>query len=461
MDTMRRDENAFGAWRVMAEAAANHPLGDSLDQAMGVDRDRITQFAGIPVAGYIPQRPAPEKQTSPTFSRSDDVRQVLRNPRQQPPQYLDEDLDCRNGLDWEYRNAGPSFNRRQPSHHQEYSTHRNDERQTPIPSQDESLRHLAEAIAGAIHSGGNNRQSRGSRGFRRPERYDGRQHWNDYLTHFEMCAELSGWSDREKATQLAASLDGQALQVLSNLPWGERLNFNHLVSALQNRFQNPHLQNLHRVQLSNRKRRENESMLQLGEDMKRLARLAYPLMTETVRDELTMEFFINSLDDVDTRWKIRQCRPKSTEEAVCYATELDSFLRMEKQKITKRVDRPHKTLRVVQSTECQEFEPEPMSEPHLCEPHFCEPEESSDEDELSDEAITEVIREIKKHMKFGRKKFQSRSSDKNPCFNCGKTGHWRNECSQPQTKPPCFNCGKTGHWSTECSEPLVTEPVFI
>ncbi len=150
----------------------------------------------------------------------------------------DEDIGHRNGLIQDYRNPDPFFNRKQPPHHQEYYSHRNgvdQERQTPIPLQGEYLRHLAEAIAGAINSATSNRQSQSPKGFRRPERYDGRQHWNDYLTHFEMCAELSGWNDREKATQLAASLDGQALQVLSNLRREERLKVNHQVKAVQSR----------------------------------------------------------------------------------------------------------------------------------------------------------------------------------------------------------------------------------
>lgn len=38
------------------------------------------------------------------------------------------------------------------------------------------------------------------------------------------------------------------------------------------------------------------------------------------------------------------------------------------------------------------------------------------------------------------------------CFNCGKEGHWRWECTSPRgTNSACFKCGKAGHWMKNCN----------
>ena len=40
----------------------------------------------------------------------------------------------------------------------------------------------------------------------KPATYDGTGHWADYKAHFDACAEINGWTDREKGLYLAVSL---------------------------------------------------------------------------------------------------------------------------------------------------------------------------------------------------------------------------------------------------------------
>src|SRR3954471_18327806 len=40
------------------------------------------------------------------------------------------------------------------------------------------------------------------------------------------------------------------------------------------------------------------------------------------------------------------------------------------------------------------------------------------------------------------------------CYNCGETGHRRNECKSGEKK--CFKCGKTGHIASDCRVKIVT-----
>ncbi len=40
----------------------------------------------------------------------------------------------------------------------------------------------------------------------KPATFDGSGSWSDYKAHFEVCAQLNGWPEREKGMHLAVSL---------------------------------------------------------------------------------------------------------------------------------------------------------------------------------------------------------------------------------------------------------------
>ena len=51
---------------------------------------------------------------------------------------------------------------------------------------------------------------------RKPAAFDGTTSWRDYIVHFDMMAELNCWNDETKLLELATSLRGIALSVLSD-----------------------------------------------------------------------------------------------------------------------------------------------------------------------------------------------------------------------------------------------------
>jgi hypothetical protein len=44
----------------------------------------------------------------------------------------------------------------------------------------------------------------------KPEPYDGGEDWEEYIFHFEICAELGKWHETDKVLALAAALRGPA-----------------------------------------------------------------------------------------------------------------------------------------------------------------------------------------------------------------------------------------------------------
>jgi len=140
-----------------------------------------------------------------------------------------------------------------------------------------------------------------------------------------MLADLSGWNEMEKVTYFPINLKGPALTVLSNLPARSRSDYATLTAALDSRFGGAHQAELNRARLRNRRRRRDEGLPELAEDIERLARLAYPNADLSMLEVLGKDQFIDALPQEDMRLRIRQMRPSSLREALEHALELESY----------------------------------------------------------------------------------------------------------------------------------------
>jgi hypothetical protein len=72
----------------------------------------------------------------------------------------------------------------------------------------------------------------------KPDKFDGSTSWVNFKSHFEICAELNGWTLTEKGMYLDVALRGQAQSVLGNLPTEDRCNYMYrlLSKALEESF---------------------------------------------------------------------------------------------------------------------------------------------------------------------------------------------------------------------------------
>ena len=70
----------------------------------------------------------------------------------------------------------------------------------------------------------------------KPECFDGKDDWKEYMTHFENCAELGRWHGRIKLMYLSASLKGQARTFYMSLPAEDKGTYTALVYSLGQRF---------------------------------------------------------------------------------------------------------------------------------------------------------------------------------------------------------------------------------
>ena len=164
----------------------------------------------------------------------------------------------------------------------------------------------------------------------KPATFDGKSSWIDFRSHFDICAELNGWTEQEKGLHLAVSLRGSAQSILGNLHSNSKKDFTSLCRALEERFAPANQTELYRAQLRERRQKATETIPELGQDIRRLTNLAYSSAPIDVRETLAKEQFIDALFSSDMRLRIKQSRPRDLNEAICHAVELDAFNNAEK-----------------------------------------------------------------------------------------------------------------------------------
>ncbi|KAJ8019353.1 hypothetical protein HOLleu_42118 [Holothuria leucospilota] len=147
-----------------------------------------------------------------------------------------------------------------------------------------------------------------------------------------MVAELHRWSGGVKAMCLAASLRGDARAILADLEAEKRRNYTDLVDALSSRFGPTRQTELRRIQLRNRGRKKGETIPELAQDVKRLTRFAYPGASSHLQDQLARDHFVDCLEEPELRLGVHQTRPKTLEEAVQAALEIEAFYTVERQR---------------------------------------------------------------------------------------------------------------------------------
>ena len=243
-----------------------------------------------------------------------------------------------------------------------------------------------------------------------PDRYDGSTPWLEYQAHFEFCADINGWGDEESALYLAAKLKGPAQKVLGDRRC--RRGYAELTGMLSRSFGPGQHSEMYLAELRNRRRKVGETIQEMGLDIRRLGQLAYPEMDEEARDRLARMHFRDALDNQEIRVAIFQARPSTLEEAIEIATELDSYMEVEKNRAGK-VSRPQARVVISQDDEIRQ--------------------------------LREELAKLRSGQgSGGRQNFRGRDLSEVTCYGCGQKGHYRRECPHKNERSGNENASALG-----------------
>ena len=167
--------------------------------------------------------------------------------------------------------------------------------------------------------------------------FDGSGNFETFWAHFENCASYNGWSNTDKLAHLKAALVGHAGQVLWDSDTSSVNTLSKLVELLKNRFGSTRQADKHRIELRLRRRRKDETLSDLHRDICRLMALAHPSLTETAREEIACDYFVDALDDPDFALKVREWAPATLDEALCVVFQLEAWTKEAKRSNEKSI----------------------------------------------------------------------------------------------------------------------------
>ena len=119
----------------------------------------------------------------------------------------------------------------------------------------------------------------------------------DYLAYFQTVGLRNGWTKEEYALNLSLSLGGTARQVWvdTNGPGPNKLTYEQLTKALQDRFQPQGQEKAYKAEFRLRMKKEMENYIEYGGALRRLARKAFPRSSADDQEEHAIEQFLSGL----------------------------------------------------------------------------------------------------------------------------------------------------------------------
>jgi hypothetical protein len=149
----------------------------------------------------------------------------------------------------------------------------------------------------------------------RPDQYNGDDDWEQYISHFEDCAELGQWNQKEMLLTLAASLKGQARVFYTSLSQTDRSSYRGLVNVLEQRFGSARQQARWLSRFQARTKLFGESIAAFGDDLRLLARKAYGNLELEAQETLALQQFYKALS-VEMKCRVMDKECSTVTEAV-------------------------------------------------------------------------------------------------------------------------------------------------
>ena len=143
----------------------------------------------------------------------------------------------------------------------------------------------------------------------KPEFFNGEDDWDQYISHFQNCADLGRWSETDKALTLSACLKGQARAFYLRLSPLDRNSYCRLVQTFSASFCSVRQQSRYLTKFDTRKRIPGETIASLGDDLRLLAQRSYPELGTDAQESLALHQFYKAITlEMKCRYIDRDCR---------------------------------------------------------------------------------------------------------------------------------------------------------
>jgi len=157
------------------------------------------------------------------------------------------------------------------------------------------------------------------------ERYGGQgASVESFIVQFETHAKYFQWKEEDRVFQLKNSLTGTAAQVL----WtgGENATSAELIQLLHSRHGGKRQTERFWAELRARRRRKDEPLQELCQDIRRLMYLASPHETRPLAEHLSIDLYVAALGDPNMRMFVMSKDPVMLEDAYGYSTRYEALL---------------------------------------------------------------------------------------------------------------------------------------
>ena len=163
-----------------------------------------------------------------------------------------------------------------------------------------------------------------------PESFNGSGDFEDYLQQFDTAAILAGWLSQRhdhRPQYFALRLRDNALHFYITLSSEQQADCDLLVDAFRQNYTTN--VDILKARLKAAKQQPEQEIANFLRDLRTLARRAHRASPHLI-DQIVLTSFVEGLKSPTLRWELGKAKPRTVEEALTLAIELDSFIALER-----------------------------------------------------------------------------------------------------------------------------------